>query len=401
MNRVGRIVIFTNTFPYGKGENFLYDELKEVERSFEHVVIVPLFKAGDIKSFDTSAEISGELLSRQGKASIVKDVIFFIKLAISDSNARILKPKNIRHALWLSRYARYVAEWVERDVLLNPGSLYYSYWLLHAALGAGQVSGAKIVSRAHGYDIYEERHPSHFIPFRRITLGKLHAIFPISANGLEYLREKYEMPNISQVHRLGTSDFGFKIHNDKSDSINFVSCSSIEPVKQVDKIFSLLSGVAELIGRQVRWIHIGDGSLRGNLEEKTRERHGLIEVVLTGFMSNHEVHKFYKENRIDFFINYSSSEGIPVSIMEAMSHAIPVIAPDIGGISEILNSECGLLLDEGVDLDVNIKRIAEYVTTTIDKGTLVQIASRKRWEQLSNASSNYVEFVKALRDING
>lgn len=41
----------------------------------------------------------------------------------------------------------------------------------------------------------------------------------------------------------------------------------------------------------------------------------------------------------------SDSEGIPVSIMEAMSFGIPVIARNVGGMSEIVNEENGLLLE--------------------------------------------------------
>ena len=38
-------------------------------------------------------------------------------------------------------------------------------------------------------------------------------------------------------------------------------------------------------------------------------------------------------------LNTSSSEGVPVSIMEAYSHGIPVVATDVGGNSEIVLQE--------------------------------------------------------------
>jgi glycosyltransferase involved in cell wall biosynthesis len=43
---------------------------------------------------------------------------------------------------------------------------------------------------------------------------------------------------------------------------------------------------------------------------------------------------FYQE--IDVFVNTSLHEGIPMSILEAMAYGIPVIAPRIGGIPEII-----------------------------------------------------------------
>ena len=44
---------------------------------------------------------------------------------------------------------------------------------------------------------------------------------------------------------------------------------------------------------------------------------------------------------VDLFLTVSANEGIPVSIMEAQSFGIPVIATDVGGISEIVNNVNG------------------------------------------------------------
>ena len=57
------------------------------------------------------------------------------------------------------------------------------------------------------------------------------------------------------------------------------------------------------------------------------------------------------------FINVSSTEGIPVSIMEAMSFGIPVIATAVGGTPEIVNNENGYLLSK----DPSAKELAEVI----------------------------------------
>jgi len=49
---------------------------------------------------------------------------------------------------------------------------------------------------------------------------------------------------------------------------------------------------------------------------------------------------------LDIYINTSLHEGIPMSILEAMAAGIPVVAPQVGGIPEIItDGEEGLLVD--------------------------------------------------------
>ena len=49
---------------------------------------------------------------------------------------------------------------------------------------------------------------------------------------------------------------------------------------------------------------------------------------------------------IDLFINTSSSEGVPVSIMEALSVGIPIIATDVGGTKEIVTKTTARIASE-------------------------------------------------------
>jgi glycosyltransferase involved in cell wall biosynthesis len=68
------------------------------------------------------------------------------------------------------------------------------------------------------------------------------------------------------------------------------------------------------------------------------DRYALGKIfLLRGFVE--DVGDFYRN--LDIYLNTSLHEGIPMTILEAMSQEIPVIAPDVGGMKEII--------DDGID----------------------------------------------------
>jgi len=80
---------------------------------------------------------------------------------------------------------------------------------------------------------------------------------------------------------------------------------------------------------------LGEGPLKAELEKRAAEM-GLSDVFK--FMPPVEgPFPYYRQ--LDLYVNTSRHEGIPLSVLEAMSCGVPVVAPAVGGLPEIISSE--------------------------------------------------------------
>ncbi|MGH9932396.1 MAG: glycosyltransferase, partial [Pyrinomonadaceae bacterium] len=86
--------------------------------------------------------------------------------------------------------------------------------------------------------------------------------------------------------------------------------------------------------QKLRFIIIGDGQLRNSLEEQARSLGLQDDVIFTGLRNDPE--SFY--SALDVVAITSLNEGTPLTLIEAMANARPVIATAVGGVVDLLGS---------------------------------------------------------------
>lgn len=252
-----------------------------------------------------------------------------------------------------------------------------------------------MIARAHGYDLYEERNNDQYIPARRILLENFDKVYLISNDGYDYLRQKYpqykEKMNLS---RLGVTDNGIKGCLNSEKTFRIVSCSNMVKLKRIDRI---IVSLAKLKSENVAWVHFGTGEEEERLREMAEEMLGdKIEFEFKGQVANDVVIRYYKENSVHLFINLSEYEGIPVSIMEAMSFGIPCVATNVGGTAEIVEDGFNgrLINSENEEFIAGI--LDSFVGMDINKYKQFRVSARSTWENKYNAQTNYGVFVKDI-----
>ncbi len=302
-----------------------------------------------------------------------------------------------------TRCYKFILKTLKNKNYYKDKMIFYSYWMsTHAFIGAKlrkKFKNSYFITRCHGYDIYEYRDKNFYLAFRKFIFKFADKILPISENGKEYMISTYsryyvDLEKKIEVAYLGTLDYGInpKI---RSKCMKIVSCSNLVDVKRVNLIIEALS----FLEIPIEWIHFGDGPCAGALKKLAKERLNKknIKYNFQGFVDNKKILMYYLKHHIDLFINVSESEGIPVSIMEAMSFGVPVIATDVGGTGEIVKNDInGFLLNKDFTINELEEKILSVYSKPEDKILELRKNARNTWEAKFNAVKNYTMFYQEL-----
>jgi glycosyltransferase involved in cell wall biosynthesis len=167
----------------------------------------------------------------------------------------------------------------------------------------------------------------------------------------DYDRSLATKYGIASSHKIAVVHNGIEAqeradHKPGLGPIKAVFVGRLAKPKDPESLVRALSELPEQVRGAYELQIIGDGPLLAELQERVT-RHA-ANVRLAGALSREDVLRVLSES--DIFVLISRYEGFPVSILEAMSVGLPVIASDVGGIREAVTPECGILVGGG-DMD--------------------------------------------------
>ena len=118
---------------------------------------------------------------------------------------------------------------------------------------------------------------------------------------------------------------------------------------------------------------IGDGPDRDSLQALAMQLKIDHLIEFSGFKSQEEIRSALHKSAI--FVLPSFAEGVPVSLMEAMACGVPVIATNVGGVSELVQHESTGLLVAPSDAEGIVNAIIKYLD---EPGFAAQVSARAR-----------------------
>lgn len=136
---------------------------------------------------------------------------------------------------------------------------------------------------------------------------------------------------------------------------------------------------------------VGSGPDEEIIKNKIKDLNLGTKVILTGDLSPEEVRREMKKAEV--FILISKHEGLPMTILEAMSESLPVIASSVGGIPEELAEGSGFLVENNVD------DIVSKINLIKDEDFRVKISQKSldRYKEIFTLEK-FIENTKKLYD---
>lgn len=139
-----------------------------------------------------------------------------------------------------------------------------------------------------------------------------------------------------------------------SNEFNILSVVRFQAPKDFE---TLIRGLEQISEYNFHLKIVGDGPDFNSVKSKIDSSKLSNKVSLEGFKT--ELDCYYSE--ADVVILISKSEGLPMSLIEGMSFGKPLIATDIGGISEVINDTNGFLIPP-----LNAECLAEAIKSCIE-----------------------------------
>jgi N-acetyl sugar amidotransferase len=428
MQRKKNLVLLVADYPNPNGEPFLEDELKVIAAEFECVYLLQTNTSSNDALNQMFVPLNAKIysLSKAVKQSFLSKIVFFFTFIFWYQVFLAVFKHRVRFSLSLLKSVNYylvsstvnqrlISQFLDQEKIEISSTIFYSYWCDIYTFAIARLKrhfkSMHFVTRVHGWDLYFERHEESFLPFREYIFKQADRIFPVSQDGRKYLLDKRLIRDASKIitSYLGVSSLERnprynKASFHKTKAYHLLSLSHINHVKRLDKILDALC----LFSNDFHfvWHHIGWGedefeqAFKSIVADKLLHSPHLI-IKFHGRYTKDAVRDFLQSVPIDFVVNSSDTEGVPVSLMEAAAAGIPAIAFDVGGIPAVLkNGINGILIHTSSQKSTTslFEAIVQFISFSEEQKNILSDGAYSLWKSSFNQFTNFKKFASILHE---
>lgn len=188
----------------------------------------------------------------------------------------------------------------------------------------------------------------------------------------------------------------FKPAKKENDDIVITMVSRLSKGKGLDLFIDIARTLASKYqGKDIKFMLVGNGSLLPSLQRRINRLK--LNIKLVNRVSDEELAKILQDSSI--YLHTSLQEGFGLSICEAMACGLPVVAFDVLGVKDLVNSKTGILI-QPFDMKGAIDALQmlindEDLRKNLGRNARDLVLERYTWEK---SSSLMDEVYKSLLD---
>ena len=216
-----------------------------------------------------------------------------------------------------------------------------------------------------------------------VTKYNLQKRYPANKNAIKGNASNVIIPDKYLLTNLDTRFFKIKTLSNrlKPSSNQKVRIGVVGMLYTIKSPLEIVEVVSTLIndGLNIELNFAGDGPLLEEIIVLSEKLNIKDNVICHGRISSKDL-MFSFMDKIDLYIQFSKTEGLPRALIEAMSRGCPVISSNVGGINELLPAD--MLVNSGDSVDLSIK-----INNLLKDNQRVKKAAIENL----NTSKNYIE----------
>ena len=343
----GRVfALLTSSFPFGNGETFILDILDEVKASNHSVILITMWPRGQARYLNTLSNITHISLSPL-KVNPFSLLSYLVKTLFYQA-----KPGALTHAQWFYRVLR---ESFAHGMGAQLAKIICQFRInhIHAVWASGTSSAANNAARISNVSWSFSGHSGDLIESvdLRKKVENASGVRVISERGMSFLTAcGITSQKIRNIH-LGVKYNKTLIKAPLSDSkdIRIACVGNLLPIKGHRY---LIAALKELVSEnfEISLAVIGSGPELKKLQNQVKEEKLEKYISFIPSVPRMEILESFEMGLYNLVVLPSvksatnQEEGIPVSLMEAMSFGIIVISTQTGGVIELLGEFPNLMV---------------------------------------------------------
>jgi glycosyltransferase involved in cell wall biosynthesis len=291
-----------------------------------------------------------------------------------------IRPLGFRMRHFVSGVRRLCRLLRDEKVDVLHGHMYHAAWYGRIA---GLLAGVPVmIATDHGQELWKK--PWN-VAFERYMNRHTSLRIAVSEDVAEILRKREHVPEDKlAVIPNGVDVDRFKAGGNERQQVraelglsgDAVVVGTVARLVEPKALHIMIRAVAQVadVDPRVRLLVVGDGPLRADLERCASDLGITERVIFTGMRS--DIPGLLAA--MDIFALSSISEGLPVSLLEAMAAGKPIVATRVGGIPEAVTDRRECLLVEPGDA----KALADGIMELIRKPDLAAELGRRAGERV-------------------